>query len=76
MSFWTAVVVIVAIVAYANLRRHRNELRWGDSGQPAAPELEREVIELRRRVETLERILTDNRGTSDLAREIESLRDR
>lgn len=73
MSFWTAVVVIVAIVAYANLRRHRHHTDWQQPAEPRA-ELEREVTELRRRVETLERILTDNRDS--LAREIESLRDR
>lgn len=76
MSPWTAIVVIVAIVVYANLRRNRDAARWQGGGSPASPELEREVIELRRRVETLERILTDSRGSSDLAREIESLRDR
>jgi hypothetical protein len=80
MSFWTAVVVIVAIIAYANIRRNRYHGQWQapDIAQPDSErrELEREVIELRRRVEVLERIITDNRGTHDLAREIESLRER
>lgn len=75
MGFWTAVVVIVAIVAYANTRRHRDAVRWQGDASPS-PDLEREVLELRRRVETLERILTDSRAGSDLAREIEALRDR
>jgi len=76
MSFWTAAVVIVAIFAYMNLRRGRHDAPMQGGIPSSSPELEREVEELRRRVETLERILTDNRGTADLAQQIEALRDR
>ncbi|MEO0032172.1 MAG: hypothetical protein RIS94_1930 [Pseudomonadota bacterium] len=76
MSFWAAAVAIVAILAFTNMRRHRDAMRWqGDAAAPPS-DLEREVVELRRRVETLERIITDGRGGADLAREIEALRDR
>ncbi|WP_408590204.1 hypothetical protein [Novosphingobium sp.] len=77
MSFWTAVVAIVAIIAIANLRRHRLQAGWDRTlpvGGTDNVALEREVIELRRRVEVLERIITDQRGSQKLADEIEALR--
>jgi len=83
MSFTTAIVAIVAIIAWATLRSARyssgrgnrlSELR--DAQGPAAnPALEREVAELRKRVEVLERILTDGRDASRLAQDIEALRE-
>jgi hypothetical protein len=87
MSFWTAIVAIVAIIAFANMRRDRHRFGAGvpnpykASGYPyqtepaANPALEREVIELRKRVEVLERILTDERNTQRLAQDIEALRE-
>ncbi len=41
----------------------------------ANPALEREVIDLRKRIEVLERIITDERDTRRLAQDIEALRD-
>ncbi|CAM4004237.1 Envelope stress response membrane protein PspB [Novosphingobium lubricantis] len=81
MSFWSAIVAIVAIIAFANVRMHRN--RHGGSGQHDLPgadpaytaALEREVADLRKRLEVLERIATDDGETRRLSREIESLRD-
>jgi len=81
MSFWSAIVAIVAIIAFANMRGAR--LRAGQDhpladlrDAPAAnPALEREVIELRKRVEVLERIITDGRDAARLAQDIEALRD-
>ena len=80
MSFWTAIVVIVAILASANLRGARYRHQTGQSlagvaEGPASPALEREVIELRKRIEVLERIITDDRETRRLAQDIESLRE-
>jgi ABC-type phosphate transport system auxiliary subunit len=88
MSGTSMVVAIIAIVAFTVLRiikyntqggRHRGE-------QPLVPsaregELEREVIELRKRLEVLERITTDansldHRQSRAIAAEIESLRER
>ncbi|MBW8785778.1 MAG: hypothetical protein JF593_14275 [Novosphingobium sp.] len=82
MSFWTAIVVIVAIAAFANRRRTRYLAHTYDGRadeprpQPQRdPELEREVAALRERVKVLERIVTDERRSRGLADEIEALRD-
>lgn len=80
MSFTTALVVIIAIIAYAQMRSARYASRGGSQaglgdGGRADPALEREVIELRKRVEVLERILTDGRDASRLAQDIEALRE-
>ncbi|MFN3458100.1 MAG: hypothetical protein ACK4Z8_11050 [Novosphingobium sp.] len=81
MSFWSAMVAIVAIIAFANVRMNRDR-RHGERGpvvdhDPAyTASLEREVADLRKRLEVLERIATDEGETRRLSREIESLRDR
>jgi hypothetical protein len=80
VSFGATLVAIVAILAWASLRHRRYQghsvegMTGADPAETAA--LTREVAALRARVEVLERILTDNRETVGLAREIESLRDR
>ncbi|WP_298173874.1 hypothetical protein [Novosphingobium sp.] len=81
MSFWSAIVAIVAILAWAKMRSARYEAGLGhplaelrNASRPD-PALEREVIELRKRVEVLERILTDGRDASRLAQDIEALRE-
>jgi hypothetical protein len=76
MSFWTAVVAIVAIIAFANMRkaRHRHDAPV-EADQAYAAALEREVAALRKRLEVLERIATEDRTTRNLANEIEQLRD-
>ncbi len=82
MTFWSAIVAIVAIIAFAQMRGARYRAGLGhpleelrDLAKPASPALEREVIELRKRVEVLERILTDERNTNRLAQDIEALRE-
>ena len=84
MSFWSAIVAIVAILAWAKMRSARyaaglghpmSELRDAMQARNANPALEREVMELRKRVEVLERILTDERNTQRLAQDIEALRE-
>lgn len=88
MSFWSAVVIIVAIIAITNLRMAKYRARglhgahpgrFIDAGpigpSPRELELQREVESLRERVNVLERIATDGRKTQALAAEIESLRD-
>lgn len=85
MSFWTAVVVIVAIIAVALMRiekyralghrRGRGDGPGGPSQRPSA-ELEHEVVELKKRLAVLERIATDDRQSRAIAQEIEALRDR
>jgi hypothetical protein len=84
MSFWTAIVIIVAIVSMAQVLQARHRARHGITtdmmgnekpiAPPNNPALEREVEELRERVKVLERIATEDRETKLLSAEIESLR--
>lgn len=86
MSFWNAVVIIVAIIAFANIQMTKHRARGDRVAPPPEParmvtgqreaELQREVEDLRERVKVLERIATDGRSTAALANEIESLRER
>lgn len=83
MSFWTAIVVLFAIgcVTWLKAQRYR---ALGDKQGTRGPdydhtarenELEREVEAMRKRIIVLERIATDDKHGTDLAREIEKLRD-
>lgn len=81
MSFGATLVAIVAIIAWALTRqaRYRNQGPGRDvtGADPAyTAQLEREVADLRKRLEVVERIVTDDRETRRLAHEIESLRER
>ena len=87
---WTAIMVIsiVAITSFARVMRARylaqHNLVEDRRGNPVAlqrnapreAELEREVIDLKKRLAVLERIATDDRQSNAIAKEIESLRDR
>lgn len=88
MSFWTAMVAIVAILAFTSARiaryraglgdpvRHRHALR-GMAPQVQSSrerELEKEVDDLRQRIAVLERIATEDRHSKAIAQEIEGLR--
>jgi hypothetical protein len=83
MSFWTAVVIIVAMVCVAEIIKSKHRARHGITTdmmgnekvvQHDDPALRREVEELRERVKVLERIATEDRETKLLSAEIESLR--
>jgi N-acyl-D-aspartate/D-glutamate deacylase len=86
MSFWTAIVIIVAIISVAQVLQARHRARHGITTDimgnetpiepPTNPALEREVAELRERVKVLERIATEDRETKLLSAEIESLREK
>ena len=86
MNLWTAIVVIVAIIALAEVLKTKHRARHGittdvmGNEKPIAPSadpaLQREVEELRERVKVLERIATEERETKLLSAEIESLRDK
>jgi hypothetical protein len=85
MSFWTAIVVIVAIIAVAEVMKAKHRARHGittdvmGNEKPVlrdAAALKREVEELRERVKVLERIATEDRDTKRLSAEIESLREK
>ena len=84
MSIGTAIVVIVAILAFAEVIKTKHRTRHGittdNAGNERAierenTELKHEVEELRERVKVLERIATDGRDTRLLSDEIEKLRD-
>ena len=84
MSFGTALVVIVAIVAFTVLKLARHYSRQERIDRAPVgddPEARREVEELRERIKVLERIATDGNSldateTRRISREIEALRDR
>lgn len=85
MSMWTAIVVIVAISAVVKIMLARHHAQQGDNTDPGAQqfapgltdrELQREIDTLRKRLEVLERIATDERQSKSIAAEIESLRDK
>ena len=85
MSFWTAAVVIVAILALVHLKLekyraiggHRRGRRTAASElEPPRAELEREIVELKKRLAVLERIATADRESLTLSEQIEQLRDR
>jgi hypothetical protein len=83
MTAWTAIVIIVAILAGTALIRAKHRARAGITVdhmggeqiiQQQNDDLRREVEELRERVKVLERIATEDRGARAIADEIESLR--
>ena len=90
MNMWTAIMVlgIVAIISIARVLRAKYlaehnliDDRRGNPvpsprGAPREAELEREVLDLKKRLAVLERIATDDRQSKAIAHEIESLRDR
>lgn len=85
MSFWTAIVIIVAMAVFADVLKSRYRARHGitedEDGnerlvQREDPALRRELEDLRERVKVLERIATDGRETRLLSEEIEKLRDK
>ena len=84
MSFWTAIVIIVGIIAVAEVLKAKHRARHGitvdHNGtekwvERHEAELKREIEELRERIKVLERIATDGRDTRLLADEIDKLRD-
>ena len=79
MSFWTAMVVMIAIAAFAAIRiekiRARDRRPGGDILPAREEELQREIVDLKKRLAVLERIATDDRQSKAIAHEIEALRD-
>lgn len=83
MSIGTALVVIVAILAFTVLKLARHYSKQERMSAPPDDKLDerREVEELRERVKVLERIATDGNTldaseTRRISQEIEALRDR
>ena len=75
MSMWTAIVLIVVAAMASEAWRHHVKARGTSPKQEELDELRRKVDELnsdlRDRVETLERIVTDDRA--DLKRQFDKL---
>lgn len=78
MNPWEALVVIVVVAALFSIARRHLASPPPDEpllpGSPGEAAVRKELADLRERVAVLERILTDERKSRDLAREIESLR--
>jgi hypothetical protein len=75
MSMWTAIVLIVVAAMAAEAWRHHVKARGSGVSKQALDELNRRIDtlegDLRERVETLERIVTDDK--SDLKRQFDHL---
>lgn len=75
MSMWTAIVLIVVAAMASEAWRHHVKAKSAAPRQEELDELKRKLealnTELRGRVETLERIVTDDKA--DLKREFERL---
>ncbi|MEO1968455.1 MAG: hypothetical protein ABGW87_07055 [Sphingomonadaceae bacterium] len=90
MSIWTAIVIIVAVVAISRVMRerrlahrdYRDDYRLDSADFETRTHdaaLEREIEDLRERIKVLERIATDGnsldaRETQRISEEIEALR--
>ncbi|MGB7404165.1 MAG: hypothetical protein WA906_00605 [Pacificimonas sp.] len=73
MSFWSAIVLIVLIAVVGGIITNRQKHGKPRAGDPEKAELRREVVELKQRIATLEKIATD-RGQR-LADRIDALKD-
>ena len=75
MSMWTAIALIAIAAIVAEAYRHHNKDRLSKADPKALDALNQRLdtieTELRRRVETLERIVTDRR--EDLKRQFDRL---
>lgn len=65
MSMWTAIVIIVVAAIVAEAYRHHNKDKLSKADQQAIAAINRRLdsieSDLRQRVETLERIVTDRK---------------
>ena len=85
-DFFNTIVIVVAILAFVWLRSTRNrggiadrivnnrDRMHGGIADGRESELEREIVDLHKRIAVLERIATDERKSRDIAAEIEALR--
>ena len=88
MSFWTAIVLIVAISTFSGVLIERykamgriGERKGADEDARVTAAEQREIMELRERIKVLERIATDGNSldaqeTKRISAEIEALRDK
>ena len=73
MAFAIVVVVMIARVLQSRYRYHGKSQPPADTGETLR--LREDVKALKERVQVLERVITDDRKSIDLDREIERLRD-
>ena len=75
MSMWTAIVIISIAAIVAEAYRHRSKDKLSKADQQAIAAINRRLdsmeADLRQRVETLERIVTDRK--EDLKRQFDQL---
>ncbi|HLF29984.1 MAG TPA: hypothetical protein VI566_03030 [Xanthomonadales bacterium] len=75
MSMWTAIVIIAVAAIIAEAYRHRSKDKLSKADQQAIAAINRRLdsveSDLRQRVETLERIVTDRK--EDLRRQFDHL---
>ena len=75
MNMWTAIVLIVMATMAAGAWRHHVKARGSDTNKDALDQLNQRMDELendlRERIETLERIVTDDKN--DLKRQFDHL---
>lgn len=78
VAFMVIAIVMITAIARVSKEKYRAVGRAGDSqALPADAIASREEIrQLKERIAVLERVITDNHGSSDLSRQIEELRDR
>ena len=84
MNMWEAIVIIVAVTSLAKvMRAHARggqqsvvSFATDDTATRETAALRRELTAVTERVKVLERIITDNRSSHDLAHEIDRLRER
>ena len=72
------VIALIGLVAYFVLQSRKTSGPSQDTPRvdPETQHLRDEVLELRARIQVLERVITDNHGAADLTKEIDRLRDR
>lgn len=79
---WSVVFMVIAIVMITAITRVQREKyraigRDGERAMPAETIASREEVrQLKERIAVLERLATDNHGSTDLSRQIDELRDR
>ncbi|MAJ70921.1 MAG: hypothetical protein CBB67_014110 [Alteromonadaceae bacterium TMED7] len=73
MSFWTAVVVIVAILAGTIISTSKHKAKHNSADNDKTNELEKEIEALKARIVTLEKIVTD--PGYDLKKQFKDLED-
>ena len=77
MNIWEFVIAIVLIGAVVRVLQSRQQAHGARPDADIDHSISREEVrQLKERIQVLERVITDNHGSSDLDREIERLRDR